>query len=200
MKIMAKYDVKVRYAFEGTYTVVAEDHDEAKRMVSEDCGLVLGGNIHTTRDDGEVLDWNFGVHPDMQLLSVTQRNGKGAPASVDFSGRIEELRKDIIEAIRQLLHAHCMNDIRFPQEESDPVWVIWFNDYGDPYECMVTGLRVTENSLTVLAEEKESGDEVECYSPFELGARNIDWLHEMYDAVWRQLEEEKDVEPQTEES
>ena len=24
---MAKYDVKVRYAFEGTYTVVAEDRD-----------------------------------------------------------------------------------------------------------------------------------------------------------------------------
>lgn len=42
--------------------------------------------------------------------------------------------------------------------------------------------------------------EVECYSPFELGARNIDWLHEMYDAVWHQLEETKDVEPQTEKS
>ena len=35
----------------------------------------------------------------------------------------------------------------------------------DPYECRVTGLRVTDSSLTVLAEEKESGDEVECYSP-----------------------------------
>ena len=44
---MAKYDVKVRYAFEGTYKVVAEDRDEAERMIAEDCGLVLGGNIHT---------------------------------------------------------------------------------------------------------------------------------------------------------
>lgn len=51
---MAKYDVRVRYAFEGTYTVVAEDHDEARQMVSEDCGLVLGGNIHTTLDDEDV--------------------------------------------------------------------------------------------------------------------------------------------------
>ena len=33
------------------------------------------------------------------------------------------------------------------------------------------GLRVTADSLTVLAEEKESGDEVQCHSPFELGAR-----------------------------
>ena len=44
---MAKYDVRVRYSFEGTYKVVAEDRDEAERMIAEDCGLVLGGNIHT---------------------------------------------------------------------------------------------------------------------------------------------------------
>ena len=197
---MAKYDVRVRYAFEGTYTVVAEDHDEAKQMVSEDCGLVLGGKIHTTRDNEEVVDWHFGTHPDMQLLSVTQRNGRGTPASIDFSGRIEELREDIINEIRQLLHAHCMNEIRFPEEESDPVWIIWFGKNGDPYECRVTGLRVTDSSLTVIADEKEGGYEVECCSPFELGASNIDWLHEMYNAVWKQLEGEDDVEPETEES
>lgn len=123
---MAKYDVRVRYAFEGTYTVVAEDHDEARQMVSEDCGVVLGSNIHTTLDDEDV-DWSFGIHPDTQILSVAQRNKRDVPAFIDFSGRIEELRADIIEAIRQLLHDHCMNEIRFPQEESDPVWVIWFD-------------------------------------------------------------------------
>lgn len=73
---MTKYNVQVRYIFEGTYTVAAEDREEAERMVSEDCGLVLGGNIHTTRDDDEVTDWNFGCHPDLQVLSVRQRGGK----------------------------------------------------------------------------------------------------------------------------
>ena len=167
-------------------------------MVSEDCGLVLGGNIHTTRDDDEVTDWKFGIHPDKQVLSIKQKGVK-SPMSM-FGDRIEELRKDIIEAIRQLLYAHCMKEIRFPEEDCDPVWVIWFGKNGDPYECGVTGLRVTDNSLTVLAEEKESGDKVECYSPFELGASNIDWLSGMYEAVWRQLEESENVEPQTEES
>ena len=181
---MEKYDVKVRYIFEGTYTVVAEDREEAESMVAEDCGLVLGGNIHTTREDDEVTDWQFGCHPDLHI---------------DFSGRIGELRNDIIAAIRQLLHDHAMNAIRFPEEDYDPVWVIWFGKNGAPYECRVTGLRVTDCSLTVLAEEKESGDEVECYSPFELGASNIDWLSGMYEAVWQQLEESKKVEPQTEE-
>ena len=198
---MAKYEVRVRYAFEGTYMVAAGNREEAKRMVEEDCGLVLGGNIHTTRDDDEVLDWDFCIHPDTRILSLQERGGKGSLPSeaVDFSGRIKELRGDIIDAIRQLLHDHAMNAIRFPEEDYDPVWVIWFGKNGEPYECRVTGLRVTADSLTVLAEEKESGDEVQCHSPFELGARNIDWLHEMYDAAWRQLEETKDVEPKTEE-
>lgn len=92
--------------------MVAEDHDEAKQMVSEDCGLVLGGNIHTTLDDEEVLGWHFGTHPDMQILSVVQRNGIVSEA-IDFSGRIEELRMEIIDAIRQLLYSHCMKEIRF---------------------------------------------------------------------------------------
>ena len=69
---MAKYDVKVKYAFEGTYTVVAEDRDQAERMVTEDCGLVLGGNIHTTCGDDEVTDWNFDCHPDVQVLSFKE--------------------------------------------------------------------------------------------------------------------------------
>ncbi len=191
---MAKYDVKVRYTFEGTYTVAADDREEAERMVTEDCGLVMGGNIHTTLDDEDV-DWNFSTHPDMQILSFKERGKKGKVkyTAMDFSGRIEELRKDIIEAIRQLLYAHNMKEISLSDEERDPVWVIWFGKLGDPYECRVTGLEVTDNSLAVLAVEKESGDEVACYSPFELGAKNIDWLYEMYEEVRIELEETKNV-------
>ncbi len=52
-----------------------------------------------------------------------------------------------------------------------------------------------------LPRRKESGYEVECHSPFELGTRNIDWLHEMWDdVVWRQLEGKENVEPETEKS
>lgn len=198
---MKRYDIRVRYSFEGPYTVAAEDRDEAKKMVNDDCGLVLGGDIHTTRDDDEVLEWDFCIHPDTRILSLQERGGKGSLPSeaVDFSGRIKELRGDIIDAIRQLLHAHCMKEIRLPEEDYDPVWVIWFGKNGEPYECRVTGLRVTADSLTVLAEEKESGDEVQCHSPFELGAKNIDWLHEMYEAVWHQLRETNNVESQIEE-
>lgn len=192
---MAKYEVRVRYAFEGTYKVVAEDRDEAERIVTEDCGLVLGGNIHTTRDDDEVTDWRFGSHPDMQILSFRGRVGKGKVryTSMCFSDRIEELRKDIIEAIRQLLDAHGLKKITFTDNEKDPVWIIWFDDNAEPYECYVTGIEVTDKHITVLATIKDSMEEVFCQSPFELGASNIDWLNQMYEAVRLQLEIQKET-------
>lgn len=188
---MKKIEVKVRYLFEGTYTVAADDRNEARTMVTRDCGLVLGGNIHTTLDDDEV-DWEFDVHPDMQILSYTEKENETKRLKMDFSDRIETLRKDIIDAIRQLLYSHGLTEITFPEEQYDPVWVIWFNWDGDPYECKVMGVKVTDNSMTVIAHDKISNDEVTCTTPFELGVKNIDWLYEIYDAVWQQLEENGD--------
>ncbi|EIK39837.1 hypothetical protein HMPREF1055_00573 [Bacteroides fragilis CL07T00C01] len=188
---MKKIEVKVRYLFEGTYTVAADDRNEARTMVTRDCGLVLGGNIHTTLDDDEV-DWEFDVHPDMQILSYTEKENETKRLKMDFSDRIEILRKDIIDAIRQLLYSHGLTEITFPEEQHDPVWVIWFNWDGDPYECKVMGVKVTDNSMTVIAHDKICNDEVTCSTPFELGAKNIDWLYEIYDAVWQQLEDNED--------
>ena len=188
---MKKIEVKVRYLFEGTYTVAADDRNEARTMVTRDCGLVLGGNIHTTLDDDDV-DWEFDVHPDMQILSYTEKENETKRLKMDFSDRIETLRKDIIDAIRQLLYSNGLTEITFPEEQYDPVWVIWFNWDGDPYECKVMGVKVTDNSMTVIAHDKICNDEVTCSTPFELGAKNIDWLYEIYDAVWQQLEENRD--------
>ena len=188
---MKKIEVKVRYLFEGTYTVAADDRNEARTMVTRDCGLVLDGNIHTTLDDDEV-DWNFDVHPDIQILSYTEKENETKRLKMDFSDRIETLRKDIIDAIRQLLYSHGLKEITFLEEQDDPVWIIWLNWNGDPYECKVMGVKVTDNSMTVIAHDKICNDEVTCSTPFELGAKNIDWLYEIYDAIWQQLEENED--------
>ena len=67
------YRVKVRYFFDGIYTVKAETREEAVRMVKEDCGLVMGGSIHTTLDEDSV-DWNFSIHPEMVIHSVKLKN------------------------------------------------------------------------------------------------------------------------------
>ena len=134
----------------------------------------------------------FDVHPDMQILSYTEKENKSKRLKMDLSDRIETLRKDIIDSIRQLLYSHGLTEITFPEEQYDPVWVIWFNWDGEPYECKVMGIKVTDNSMTVIAHDKIGNNEVTCSTPFELGAKNIDWLYEIYDAVWQQLEENTD--------
>ena len=188
---MQQHDIKVRYAYEGTYNVVAEARDEADRQVRENGGLGRAGERQTAGDDNEVTDWNFRCHPDMQILSFTERGRKGRNGytAMCFSGRIEELRKDIIESIRQLLYSHGLKELTFTGDDEDPVWVIRFDKNGDPHECRVTGLKVTDSSLTVFAWEKESGCEVDCSTPYELGASNCDWLNQMYDADVPQLDQ-----------
>nr|DAL13640.1 MAG TPA_asm: hypothetical protein [Caudoviricetes sp.] len=57
-----EYSVKTKFVFEGTFTVKANDKEQAREYVEKHCGLVLGGDIHTSLPD-EIIDWNFSVHP-----------------------------------------------------------------------------------------------------------------------------------------
>lgn len=68
---MKKYRVYTEYTFSGYYDVVAETEDEARRMVTEDCGLVMGGNIHTSLYDEEVPYWDFDTHPEERIRRVS---------------------------------------------------------------------------------------------------------------------------------
>lgn len=137
----------------------------------------------------------YRICPDFFEDTINIHNGKANPnpMKIDFRARVEELRNDIIDAIRQLLYTHKIQELSFPEEQdNDPSWIIWFDKNSDPHECRVTGVEVTDNSIAVLASEKDSGNEVACYSPFELGAKNIDWLHEIYETAWRILEQPED--------
>jgi len=57
-----KYEVKTKYVFSGTFTIGADSAAQAKEYVENHCGLVMGGNIHTTLDD---CDWDFLTHPEV---------------------------------------------------------------------------------------------------------------------------------------
>ena len=58
-----RYDVKTKFIFEGTFDIEADSPEQAKEFVEKHCGLVIGGNIHSTLPDDKV-DWNFSVHPE----------------------------------------------------------------------------------------------------------------------------------------
>lgn len=57
-----QYTVKAKFVFEGEFYINAENKEQAKEYVMKHCGLVLGGDIHTSLPD-DVCDWDFCVHP-----------------------------------------------------------------------------------------------------------------------------------------
>ena len=65
------YRVRTQYIFEGVFDVVAESKEEARQKVLQDCGLVMGGSIHSTLPDDEI-NWAFDIHPNKQIDGITK--------------------------------------------------------------------------------------------------------------------------------
>ena len=64
------YRVRTRYIFEGVFEVSAESREEARNKVILDCGLVIGGRIHSTLPDEEI-NWAFSTHPEVRTGRIT---------------------------------------------------------------------------------------------------------------------------------
>lgn len=60
---MKRFSVPVSYTFMVVYDIDADTAQQAKEIASNDCGLVLGGNIHTS-DEHHVISWDAHLHPD----------------------------------------------------------------------------------------------------------------------------------------
>ena len=50
--------------------MVAESKEDARQKVLQDCGLVMGGSIHSTLLDEEI-NWAFSTHPEVKTTRVT---------------------------------------------------------------------------------------------------------------------------------
>lgn len=57
------YEVDVSFVFTGKFFIKAESQEEADKSANEDCGLVLGGNIHSSLPLQDV-SWDFPTHPE----------------------------------------------------------------------------------------------------------------------------------------
>ena len=64
------YRVRTQYIFEGVFEVVAESKEEARLIVRQNCGLIMGGNIHSTLPD-EKVNWAFSTHPEVRTGRIT---------------------------------------------------------------------------------------------------------------------------------
>ena len=64
------YRVRTQYIFEGVFEVVAESREEARQKVIQDCGMVMGRNVHSTLPDEEI-NWAFSTHPEVKTGRIT---------------------------------------------------------------------------------------------------------------------------------
>ncbi|ERJ99474.1 hypothetical protein HMPREF1218_1811 [Hoylesella pleuritidis F0068] len=72
-KIMKKkvYRVRTRYIFEGVFELIAESKEDARQKILQNCGLVMGGSIHSTLPDDEI-NWAFDRHPNKRIDRITK--------------------------------------------------------------------------------------------------------------------------------
>ena len=65
-----RFLVYTEYVFDGVFDVVAESKEEARQKVLQNCGLVMGGSIHSTLPDDEV-NWAFSTSPEVRTGRIT---------------------------------------------------------------------------------------------------------------------------------
>jgi len=65
------YRVRTQYVFEGVFDVVAESKEEARQKVLQNCGLVMGGSVHSTLPDDEI-NWAFDGQPNKRIDRITK--------------------------------------------------------------------------------------------------------------------------------
>ena len=59
----------MQYIFEGVFDVVADNKEEARQKILQNCGLVMGGSIHSTLSDEEI-NWAFSTHPEVKTTRI----------------------------------------------------------------------------------------------------------------------------------
>ena len=65
------FRVRTQYVFEGVFDVVTESKEDPRQKVLQDCGLVMGGSIHSTLPDDEI-NWAFDRHPNKRIDRITK--------------------------------------------------------------------------------------------------------------------------------
>ena len=65
------YRIRMRYIFDGVFDMVAENKEDARQKVIQDCGMVMGGSIHSTLPDDEI-NWAFDKHPNKHIDRITK--------------------------------------------------------------------------------------------------------------------------------
>jgi hypothetical protein len=66
---MKTYKIPVTYLFSGVFFIAASSEEEAREKAENHCGLVIGGDIHSTLNNEDV-QWDFYCHPETRIGEI----------------------------------------------------------------------------------------------------------------------------------
>ncbi len=104
-----------------------------------------------------------------------------------FQGRINTLRKELIQAIRQVLIDNNLTEIEFAEDNEEAVFVVSFDDDCNGYDCPVRKVSLNEDSIS-LDVENVYGDFSTTLFRYDLGCQNLDWLSAILDKIHETLQ------------
>ncbi len=76
----------------------------------------------------------------------------------DFRTKIEALRRELTGSIVGLLADNGLDELQLSYENSDHIWVVWFDGNGDPYERVVRKVVRSDGGLIVVADYNKDND------------------------------------------
>lgn len=107
----------------------------------------------------------------------------------DYQQRINELRKEIVKSIINLLKDHGLEELELSDDLDDLCYVVWFDNRENAYDSPVRKVSLDKNGISLDVEDEETGFTATLYS-HDLGCQNLDWLCRLYENMLDTFEDE----------
>lgn len=107
----------------------------------------------------------------------------------DYQQRINELRKEIVNSIINLLKEYGLKELELDDDLDDLCYVVWFDNKGNAYDSPVRKVSLDKNGISLDVEDEYTGFAATLYC-HDLGCQNLDWLCKLHENMLDTFEDE----------
>jgi len=106
----------------------------------------------------------------------------------DYQQKVNELRKEIVNSIINLLKEHELEELELSDDLDNLCYVVWFDNDGNAYDSPVRKVSLDKNGIRLDVEDEDTGFTATLYS-HDLGCQNLDWLCKLHENMLDTFEE-----------
>lgn len=104
----------------------------------------------------------------------------------DYEQKVYELRREIVNAIIDLLKEHDLKELKLLNAPEDFCYVIWFDNAGNIYDSPVKKVSFDKDGICLYVEDEETGFTAVLYG-YDFACQNLDWLCIIYENIFDTL-------------